>query len=427
MMKYLWRLLFGLGFIGAQLPCAQWLNVVMATDRNYVIPTAVAMKSLIEAEKNSEIQLRFIIFVDKAAEENQPEWRELYEPLLTQMKQVNPEHVEVKLLDITHFKDPLLTAATEKYHNKLIALRLVFPKIWEDQKLPGASAELFAGVRSFLWLDSDVLVMQSLKPLLTEVGYGTGTRKKQPIISANLDFIRSEHDDKVAYHKYEIWSYSGHFPPGDVGLSDAPGSARVSGGVVLWSLDDMPEVEDLELGFPRGRLRRQGNFDTSVLTCCFYVTIQSTEESVFDTLLRQSQKQIYFFSTTYNCRPGYIPVAQNFLNPFESLEVAIGSKELSYVKGTERQKTFETLQQIAEQNVAIWHWDYSANTVTPQERSQIPQGVLPELKPWCVRTAADKSPEALWRQKYKEVKQSFEDNTEITQLFTAWEAQNFKG
>lgn len=58
-----------------------------------------------------------------------------------------------------------------KYNNRLIALRLVFPKIWENQKLPGVSAKLFETMRSFLWLDSDVLVMKPLEPLLDEVGY----------------------------------------------------------------------------------------------------------------------------------------------------------------------------------------------------------------------------------------------------------------
>lgn len=119
-----------------------------------------------------------------------------------------------------------------KYNNRLIALRLVFPKIWENQKLPGVSAKLFETMRSFLWLDSDVLVMKPLEPLLDEVGYEAEEGIRQPIISANLDFIYSQNDVPRRYRNCQVWSHSGFFAKESVG-SECRGSAHVSGGVVF--------------------------------------------------------------------------------------------------------------------------------------------------------------------------------------------------
>lgn len=316
MMKYLWGLLCGLGVVGPHLQCARCLNVVMATDGNYVVPTAVAMNSLIEAEKVSGMKLRFVIFVDKATKGEQHAWSELHDHLLTQMKQVNPERVEVNLLDITNFRDPLLDAATKKYNNRLIALRLVFPKIWKNQKLPGVSAQLFKTVRSFLWLDSDVLVMKPLEPLLDEVGYEAEEGIRQPVISANLDFIYSKGDGKSRYHNYGIRSHAGWIPSDKIETLDEEGSARVSGGLLVYKLDCMPEKLRC---FPRNQRRHSRPTTKSVLTQCCDVSSWKTEEGVFDVLLQRSQDQAYFFSTLYNCRPGYVPVAQDFLRNFPNL------------------------------------------------------------------------------------------------------------
>lgn len=188
----------------------------------------------------------------------------------------------------------------------------------------------------------------------------------------------------------------------------------------------------LEGTIPLGRLRRQQQgqgFDPSVLAYCYLATKQSTEESVFDTLLRGTQDKVYFFSTLYNCRPGYVPVAQDFLRNFPNLLAAQSSAELSYIGSKDVQKkTFNTLLSIANSNVAIWHWDYSASGTSRKDDVWPPRlGVVPELKPWRASSVMFGSPEALWRGKYEAVKQMFEENAEVVQLFTAWEAQNFKG
>lgn len=410
----------------------------MATDGNYVVPTAVAMKSLIDAERGSNADLYFVIFVDKTTSQKAGVWSSFHSALLTQMGTANPKHVKVCFVDVANIEDRLLEKAAEKYGNRLIALRLVFPKIWKNQELPEFDDyDWLNDIKEFLWLDSDVLVMKPLEPLLDEVGYEAEEGIRQPVISANLDFIYSQNDIPRRYHNYQVWSHSGFFAKESVG-AEYRGSAHVSGGVVFWRLDDMPEAGMLEGTISLGRLRRQQQgqgFDPSVLAYCYLATKQSTEESVFNTLLRGTQDKVYFFSTLYNCRPGYVPVAQDFLHNFPNLPAAQSSAELSYIQNSLPQpakqqilqETFATLQQIAREKVAIWHWDYSASDTSKKETPLLGHVGRPELKPWCVANPEIGSPEALWREEYEAVKQMFEEDADVAQLFTTWEAQNFRG
>lgn len=247
-----------------------------------------------------------------------------------------------------------------------------------------------------------------------------------PIISANLDFIYSKGDGKSRYHNYKIRSHAGWIPSDKIEALDEEGSARVSGGILVYKLDCMPG--ELKC-FPLNQRRHSRPATKSVLTQCCDVSSWKTEEGVFDVLLQRSQDEVYFFSTLYNCRPGYVPVAQDFLHNFPNLPAAQSSAGLSYISNKDVQKeTFNTLLSIANSKVAIWHWDYSASGTSRKDDVWPPRlGVVPELKPWRASSVVFGSPEALWREEYEAVKQMFEEDADVAQLFTTWEGQNFKG
>lgn len=400
------------------------LNVFLATDSNYVVQTAVSMHSFLRTQVN-EPDIFFVIFCDKTGNS----WTTRHEHILKKFEQ--PGQIGVCLVDMANIKEDLFVAAQRKFeHSKAMALKVVLPDLWVSKGLPefreGAYRERLRGIRHFVWLGSDVLVMKHLRPLLDEVGYGTDAWIHQPVTSANLDFIYSKGDTASRYHDYGIRSHAGWIPFDKIGALDEKGSARVSGGILVYKLDCIPRKLKC---FPPNQRRHSRPTTKSILTQCFDVSSGKTEEGVFDVLLQRSQDQVYFFSTLYNCRPGYVPVAQNFLRNFPNLSAAQSSAELSYIGSKDVQKeTFNTLLSIANSNVAIWHWDYSASGTSRKDDGWPPRlGVVPELKPWCAGSVMFGSPEALWREEYEAVKQMFEEDAEVVQLFTAWEAQNFKG
>jgi lipopolysaccharide biosynthesis glycosyltransferase len=144
----------------------------MATDSGYVVPTSVAMYSVV---KNcQESCLFFVIFVTRDVIESPA--RALLESFCVEGK------IDVCLVDVSSIEQiGDLNASFEKAKavipgNKLIAIRMLFPKIFGTKSLPEFNRnEKLRTMKHFLWLDSDLIVVKDLSPwyrhLLTNSSY----------------------------------------------------------------------------------------------------------------------------------------------------------------------------------------------------------------------------------------------------------------
>jgi lipopolysaccharide biosynthesis glycosyltransferase len=248
--------------------------------------------------------------------------------------------IDGQQIDLMDFADQIKSARW----SRLVNLHLLFPDIWYSGLLP----ENVQNVNSFLWLDSDLIVIKNLTPLFDECEH-----INQEIISANLYF---------AIHGGIGWVPTQYFSPPLPDQKDKDGFARVSGGVVFWKIERLVERfvsqgfnEFLTLYEERKRKERRNPPD----------------EVILGDFLKQ-QAYVYFFSPRYNANPDpklrlnffmhwpEIPTEEDYRQ--KTRIGLIRSKKyvnpLAALKDQEDIKCFnEHMQALCNGDVYIFHWD----------------------------------------------------------------------
>ncbi|MDR0392814.1 MAG: hypothetical protein LBH52_01105 [Puniceicoccales bacterium] len=320
-------------------------NYVLATDNKYVVPTAVAVQSIKSSDPYSIHQI--IIFADGVSCENVDKLQtmsderctivlvDLQDPQWKSMPTIDGRQVD--LMDLAD------QIKSDKW-NRLVNLRLLFPDIWYSGLLP----ESVQSVNSFLWLDSDLIVIKNLVPLFDECEH-----INQEIISANLYF---------AIHGGIDWVDTRYFSPPLPDQKGKDGFARISGGVVFWKIERLvnrfvSQGSNEFLALYQERKREEGK--------------NPQEEVIFDDFLRQ-RKRVYFFSPRYNANPDpklrlnffmhwpEIPTEEDYRQ--RTRMGLIRNKEcvnpLAALKDQEDIKCFnEHMQALCNGDVYIFHWD----------------------------------------------------------------------
>ncbi|MDR2781944.1 MAG: ankyrin repeat domain-containing protein [Holosporaceae bacterium] len=328
------------------------MNVVMATDSGYVVPTSVAMHSVVKNCQKS--CLFFVIFVTRDVIESPA--RALLESFRVEGK------IDVCLVDVSSIEQiGDLNASFEKAKavipgNKLIAIRMLFPKIFGTKSLPEFNRnEKLRTMKHFLWLDSDLIVVKDLSPWYLHLLTNSRSRQ-QPIISANLMFIEMQPElpyQEEIQRTYKFWGNDRGFNPQNF---------VASGGVLFWNLEIVPKFRHIVDAHtqPPASITLMQRVDTllSLKHGTYDMPLFSTEEQVFGELLPD---QACFFPTTFNCRSAYLHIANDLL-----IGLNASAEDAQF------------LREIASGEVSIWHWDY-------------------EKKPWAYCPTTDLAvPERTW-------------------------------
>jgi lipopolysaccharide biosynthesis glycosyltransferase len=327
------------------------INIVMATDFGYVVPTAVAMHSVVKNCKGASVF--FVIFVTGDV---------LKSSAKALLESFRADKIDVCLVavDTIEQRSDLrarfeIAKAVIAAGNKLIAIKMLFPQILATKALPEFSThEKLRNMKHFLWLDSDLIVVKELSQWYQSL-LKTSRTLKQPIISANLMFI--EMQPEMPYQEEMLRTYK--FWGNDRRINSK--NFVTSGGVLFWNLEIVPKLRTV------ANARTQPPVSTSLwqavdtllnLKHKFYEgSLFSTEEQVFGELLPD---QAYFFPTTFNCRSAYFKcVDSGILNMPE----------------TTSEEDRQILQAINSGKVSIWHWDYEKKpwTYNPTEELRPPE------------------------------------------------------
>ncbi|MDR1254538.1 MAG: hypothetical protein LBJ78_00705 [Puniceicoccales bacterium] len=333
--------------------CVQWTtwvaavqNYVLTTNGKYVVTTAVAVQSIKNSNPCSTLQV--IIFMDGVSFEDADKLQAMSDERCTVFL-VNLQDPQWKSMptidggqiDLMDFADRIKSDGW----SRLVNLRLLFPDIWFSDLLP----ESVRSINSFLWLDSDLIVVKSLAPLFDEC-----EGIDQEIIGANLYFPT---------HGGVGWVDTRYiFDPQAIDQDSEHGFARISGGVVFWKIESLVErfvfqgFNELLLLYAE-RKRKEG--------------INPQEEVIFDDFLRQ-QRRIYFFSPRYNANPDpelrYIFLTNWPESPTEAdyrRRIQTGlirdNRSVDSLVSLDSQgdiKQFnEHMQAFGNGDVVIWHWD----------------------------------------------------------------------
>ncbi|MDR0756011.1 MAG: hypothetical protein LBE99_03820 [Puniceicoccales bacterium] len=321
-------------------------NYVLATDDKYVMPTAVAVQSVKTSDPYSTFQI--IIFTDGVSRENVDKLQtmsnerctivlvDLQEPQWKSMPTIDGQQI-----DLMDFANKI---KSDRW-SRLVNLRLLFPDIWYSGLLP----ESVQNLDSFLWLDSDLIVVKSLAPLFDECEC-----INQEIIGANLYF---------PLHGGVGWVNTQYiFDSSSTDQDDEHGFARISGGVVFWKIEMLVNRfilqgfnEFLALYWERKRREREN----------------PQEETIMGDFLRQ-QKRVYFFSPQYNANPD--PAFQcSLLTAWPEIPTEADYRQrihMGLIRNDERgnpltaleaQKDMicfnEHMQALCKGDVCIFHWD----------------------------------------------------------------------
>ncbi|MDR2396482.1 MAG: hypothetical protein LBD69_01320 [Puniceicoccales bacterium] len=320
-------------------------NYVLATDNKYVVPTAVAVQSITSSDPYSIYQIT--IFIDGVSCENVYKLQAMSDerctivlvPLQDSQWKSMPT-IGGRQIDLMDFADRIKCVGW----SRLVNLHLLFPDIWYSGLLP----ENVQNVNSFLWLDSDLIVIKSLAPLFDEC-----ERIDQEIISANLYF---------PIHGGVGWVNAQHLNPLSADQSGKDGFARVSGGVVFWKIGRLVD-RFVSQGFNKlltlyeERKRKEKR--------------NPQDEVVLGDFLKQ-QECVYFFSPRYNANPDP-KLRLNFFMHWPEVPTEedyrrrthmglIRDKEcvnpLVILKDQEDIKCFnQHMQALCNGDVYIFHWD----------------------------------------------------------------------
>lgn len=331
------------------------LNFVLATDIKYAVPTAVAIHSI---ERSVTGKKFIVIIVDESRTQ------ERIDKLL--LAKDNIHFLDLSKIErrLSHSDHGALSKVTEKFgKDKLMAIRLFLPTIPGDHE--EGEKEMTFHLNHFLWLDSDLIITEDIRPFYVDLlrgGFDSERRfdKNQPVFSANYKFIKMEPDAKYTVDpRTRKYSFTNE-ESGELGAcNDSP--RRISGGVVLWDLTKWKSA----INQVRCSLNIPGRITYGEM--CINRS-QQDDESFLSFLLKQvsnddQYRDIYCFSTRYNCRSAYVDAAKQFLQD-KTLKMSNAARE--------------DLQAISEGRVAIWHWDY-------------------ERKPWDYGSEETVGfPEALW-------------------------------
>ncbi|MDR0647479.1 MAG: hypothetical protein LBF43_03535 [Puniceicoccales bacterium] len=330
--------------------CGRWTtlpaavqNYVLATDDKYVVATAVAVQSIKSSDSYSARQI--VIFTDGVSRENADKLQTMSNERCTitlvdlqDPKWKSMPTIEGQQIDLMDFADQIKSDGW----SRLVNFRLLFPDIWYSGLLP----ENVQNVNSFLWLDSDLIVVKSLAPLFDKC-----ERVNQEIIGANLYFPR---------HGGVGWVNAQYFNPPATDQEDE--FARISGGVVFWKIERLVE-----------RFVFQGcnEFLVLFLERKHREGTNPQEEVVLDDWLKQ-QNCVYFFSPRYNATPD--PVLQcKIFAPWPEIPTEDDYRQKIY-RGLIRDDEFtdprvplksqkdimrfnKHMQALCRNDVHIWHWD----------------------------------------------------------------------
>ncbi|MDR2769170.1 MAG: hypothetical protein LBB19_01265 [Puniceicoccales bacterium] len=320
-------------------------NYVLATDNKYVVPTGVAIQSIKDSDPSASFQV--VLFLDNVSPENANKLRAMSDERCTIVlinlqdpKWKSMPIIEGSWIDLMEFADQIKCAKW----SRLVNLRLLFPDIWYSGLLP----ENVQNVNTFLWLDSDLIVIKSLGSLFDECEH-----INQWIISANLYFTM---------YGGVGWVDAQYFDPPSTEQQCKDGFARVSGGVVFWKIRELTDY-----------FVSQGRNELLTLykerKCKDKVSPQ--DEVVLGDFLKQ-RECVYFFSPRYNANPdpklrlNLFMQWSEFLteeNYFQKMRTGlIGNREytnppsvLNLQEAIERFN--ENMQALCNGDVCIFHWD----------------------------------------------------------------------
>jgi lipopolysaccharide biosynthesis glycosyltransferase len=318
---------------------------VLATDNKYVVPTAVAVQSIKSSDPCSIYQIT--IFTDGVSRENMDKLQTMSDERCTivlvdlqDSKWKSMPTIDGQQIDLMDFADQIKCEGW----SQLVNLRLLFPDIWYSGLLP----EDVQNINSFLWLDSDLIVMKSLNPLFDECG-----RIDQEVISANLYF---------AMHGGVGWVDAKYFSPPFPDQQDKDGFARVSGGVVFWKIEKLVD-----------RFVAQGfnEFLTLYKERKCKERRNPPDEVILGDFLKQ-RACVYFFSPRYNANPDPKLRLNFFMHWPESpteedyrqrtriglIRNKVCMNPFVALKDQEDIKCFdEHMQALCNGDVHIFHWD----------------------------------------------------------------------
>lgn len=120
------------------------MHILLSTDKNYIMPSAVMMKSV--SVNNADEEIVFHVQIDQSVKE---EGRRSIKHVLS-----NPKHtVLFHMMDGNIFKDYPSLGTTKSYLSKTAYYRLFVTDVVSDD------------VHKILYLDGDIIVRKSLKPL----------------------------------------------------------------------------------------------------------------------------------------------------------------------------------------------------------------------------------------------------------------------
>ena len=154
------------------------MHILLSTDKNYIMPSAVMMKSV--SVNNADEEIVFHVQIDQSVKE---EGRRSIKHVLS-----NPKHsVLFHMMDGNIFKDYPSLGTTKSYLSKTAYYRLFVTDVVSDD------------VHKILYLDGDIIVRKSLKPLWeTSIdNYAIGC--VTDMAEGRHDYMRLGYDKKNGY------------------------------------------------------------------------------------------------------------------------------------------------------------------------------------------------------------------------------------
>ena len=145
------------------------INICFITDENYLIPTMVAIQSLI---KNTKNEVCVNIIVDN-----------VYQGHLNTFKEIETQKVKINIINI---KNPCENIDTDHlYVSKSAMIKFILPEIFKD-------------LDKILYLDGDILVLDDLSQL-----YNTDIESHYIAAVADMaEMLSSAFEERVGVKKY---------------------------------------------------------------------------------------------------------------------------------------------------------------------------------------------------------------------------------
>ncbi len=275
MFKKINSLFFTLMMVMSSNCFAMQQNFVLITDEGYAPYTATVIQSLKDLQDSTDKQIA-VLTKDVSQQSTK-----LLENLSDDTFKVFVEPIPEEFLNqSTEFKKKF-SVIDKRDDNVLVFTRLCFPEMWQKQVFKHAEVNSF---KYFLWIDSDLLILNSLVTLFDEC-----VKKEQTLIGCNLHGHNLKNWSSIQSRTENQLKNSGLYQL-------AHSMSYISGGVVFWKIAELTEPKQNPF---IAQIDPSVEYMTEAYKRFQFINI-GLEEFIFTQYLRDNFEEIKYMPIEYN-------------------------------------------------------------------------------------------------------------------------------